>query len=37
MYDENYDGVINLEDVIEAEHYGILVESCDYNNDGVID
>jgi len=36
-YDTNYDGSINLEDAIESEHYEILVEYCDYNNDGTID
>jgi len=36
-FDDNYDGTVNLEDIIEVEHYGILLESCDYNNDGNID
>jgi len=36
-YDTNYDGSINLEDDIDSEHYNVLVEYCDYNNDGTID
>lgn len=37
MYDTNYDGSINLEDEIDTEHYSILTEYCDYNNDGTVD
>jgi len=36
-YDTNGDGSINLEDEIDSEHYDVLVEYCDYNNDGSID
>lgn len=36
-YDPNYDGVINPQDDIDMEHYEILVEYCDYDNDGSID
>jgi hypothetical protein len=35
--DTNYDGSVNLEDDIETEHYAILIDYCDYNNDGSID
>lgn len=37
FYDANYDGAINLEDVIDIDHYGILLDTCDYNDDGTID
>jgi len=36
-YDTNYDGDINLNDEIDSEHYDVLAEYCDYNNDGTID
>merc|ERR1711939_561586 len=36
-YDTNYDGNINLEDDIDSDHYDVLIEYCDYNNDGTID
>jgi len=36
-YDTSMDGVINPEDYIEEEHYGIMVEYCDTNFDGTID
>jgi len=31
------DGSINPEDNIEEEHYDLLSEACDTNNDGTID
>jgi len=31
------DGAINPEDDIDEEHYGVLVEYCDFNNDGTLD
>jgi len=36
-YDTNYDGSIDLSDDIDPEHYEILVDECDMNNDGSID
>merc|ERR1711918_131039 len=36
FYDINYDGDINLEDDIAQSHCEVLVENCDYNNDGTI-
>jgi hypothetical protein len=36
-YDSNDDQAINPEDDIEADHYGMMVEYCDFNNDGTID
>jgi hypothetical protein len=36
-YDTNVDGTINPEDAIEDEHYSILIEYCDFNNDGSLD
>jgi len=33
-YDTNGDYSINPEDDIETEHYSILIEYCDFNNDG---
>jgi len=36
-YDTNSDNAINPEDEIDAEHYSVLVEYCDFNNDGSID
>jgi hypothetical protein len=36
-YDTNTDGSINPEDAIETEHYNVLVEYCDFDNDGSID
>jgi len=35
--DTNGDNVINPEDVIEEEHYTLLLDGCDSNNDGTID
>jgi hypothetical protein len=35
-YDTNGDGSINPEDVVDAEHYGLMVENCDTNDDGNI-
>jgi hypothetical protein len=35
-YDTNNDGQINLGDEIEQDHYEILVEYCDFNNDGTL-
>jgi hypothetical protein len=35
-YDTNGDNGINLEDSIESDHYEILSEYCDFNNDGTI-
>jgi hypothetical protein len=35
-YDTSIDGSINPEDAIEADHYEVLVEYCDFNNDGSI-
>jgi len=31
------DGAINPEDNIDEEHYGLMLEDCDENNDGTID
>jgi hypothetical protein len=31
------DGAINPQDEMDLEHYGILVENCDTNNDGTLD
>jgi len=31
------DGSINPEDVIEEEHYSLMLDNCDSNNDGTID
>jgi predicted nucleic acid-binding Zn finger protein len=36
-YDTTGDASINPEDNIETDHYNILVEYCDFNNDGTID
>jgi hypothetical protein len=36
-YDTNVDGAINPEDDIEADHYAVIVEYCDFNNDGTVD
>jgi len=36
-YDTNMDGAVNPEDDIDSEHYGVLVEYCDFNNDGTLD
>jgi len=36
-YDTNVDGAINPEDDIDEDHYGVMVEYCDTNNDGTID
>jgi len=36
-YDVNGDNDINPEDEIDLEHYDILVEYCDFNNDGTVD
>jgi hypothetical protein len=33
-YDTNVDGAINPEDSMDAEHYEILLEWCDTNDDG---
>jgi hypothetical protein len=35
--DDEMDAHINLEDNIEEEHLSILLDSCDYNNDGSVD
>jgi hypothetical protein len=35
-YDTNMDGYINPEDDLDGEHYGLLVEYCDFNNDGTL-
>jgi hypothetical protein len=35
-YDTNGDNGINLEDMVEYEHYEILVEYCDFNGDGTV-
>lgn len=37
IWDDDYDGSINLEEVVDVDHYGILLDSCDYNADGSID
>jgi hypothetical protein len=34
VYDTNEDDNINLGDNIDSEHLDILIEYCDYNNDG---
>lgn len=36
-YDTNMDTAINPEDEISEEHYVILLENCDFNNDGTVD
>jgi len=36
-YETNGDYSINPEDEIDTEHYELLIEYCDYNNDGTID
>jgi len=36
-YETNGDYAINPEDDIETEHYNLLLENCDFNNDGTID
>jgi hypothetical protein len=36
-YDTNFDGTVNLEDDIEASHYEVLIEFCDYDNNGEVD
>jgi hypothetical protein len=36
-YDTTMDGSINPEDYIDGDHYAMLVEYCDFNNDGSID
>jgi len=36
-YDTSVDGQINPEDNIESDHYQVLVEYCDFNNDGTVD
>jgi len=36
-YDTNGDATVNPEDDIEYDHYEILVEYCDYNNDGTVE
>jgi hypothetical protein len=36
-YDSNMDGTINPEDNIDADHYALLADSCDQNNDGSVD
>jgi hypothetical protein len=36
-YDSNGDYSINPQDDIEDSHYEVLVEYCDFNNDGTID
>jgi len=36
-YDTNYDGNINLNDNIDSEHLDVILEYCDYNNDGSVD
>jgi hypothetical protein len=36
-YDSNASGAINPEDNIESDHYELLVDQCDFNNDGSID
>jgi hypothetical protein len=36
-YETNGDYAINPEDNIEIDHYNLMVEYCDFNNDGTID
>jgi len=36
-YETNGDYAINPEDDIEIDHYNLMVEYCDFNNDGTID
>lgn len=36
-YDTNYSGTISLEDDIQEDHYAVLQEYCDFNNDGTLD
>jgi hypothetical protein len=35
-YDMNGDGNLNPEDVMNSEHYDLLIANCDFNNDGNI-
>jgi len=36
-YDTNEDGAINPEDDIEDDHYQVMLEYCDFNNDGTVE
>jgi hypothetical protein len=36
-YDTDINGSINPADAIDAEHYGLMIDSCDTNFDGSID
>jgi len=36
-YDTNMDGSINPEDTIDSEHYSILIEYCDFDNNGTLE
>jgi len=35
-YDTNNDGAINMGDYIDEDHLDIVVEYCDFNNDGTL-
>jgi hypothetical protein len=37
FYDTNTSGTINPEDYVDEEHYGIMIDACDMNNDGNLD
>lgn len=34
MLDTNVSGSINPEDAIDSEHYNLLIDNCDANDDG---
>lgn len=34
MLDTDVSGSINPEDMIDSEHYGLLIDNCDTNDDG---
>jgi hypothetical protein len=36
FYDTNVSGSINPEDAIDSEHYNLLLDECDLNDDGNI-
>jgi Ca2+-binding EF-hand superfamily protein len=36
MYDTNMDGNVNLGDNIDNDHYELLMENCDTNEDGTL-